>query len=923
MVDAKKIVLSRALTNSGDQAWDFVLPVALAVQMPGRLDLVAFVFFISKLGHILLMPMLGDFMDRVPRLLALKSGLGLQGSGILIQAVALINVTHEFNFSLLAIIIGALLAGSGATVTGIAVTQDLVPSLFQGNELTRVNSRMRQVDLASEVLSPVLAGLILLIHSSKVAQLGVLLVALWNFLSFFPEYFLLKMVLTKHQEKLQRIQTHNVRLNLLAKLSSGWKELLKLSIAPAVFAYAFLWMSALSPHGVLLTSFLKETWGMPELILGVFRGLGALFGLLATFIFPILVSRYGLIPTSLLSILFQAGTLIIGLVGFHIQNSWIFLSAILFSRVGLYTFSLGEQQIRQVGIPEQDRGKVNASASALNNLATLALFGLASVLGAADHFSRLVDFSVLSVVIGALIFWRLKILKSKTILFVFLVITHLNTFADQNQTFKVWSYPATFSFTHEQVRFSKSEASLGLSSFSLLRKYDSGLLLGLSSYSATLGELGGLISIGWTIGFDQKIWNRLSVKTNFYAGGGGKTSSNYSGSGLLLRASSAVHWNQSQYAIGLGYSYLNFPDGRIKGSQFYAAVDLATDFSLLENFSSPNPNESGEKLPIPMRDRMELIPSMKLYSTSNVRAVGGAKMAAHLDMLGLEFHRKLRFTNFYTLFHYYTSVAGHDGGFALGGLGLNYRFFIFPRLSLIPQLAMTFGGGSTVPSGGGLFFEPQLGLNFQFSPSIGVRSGISYTYSPSDVFDVPVVFAQGVFVLESARAVSSKNKKVELKTPELFSKSLRLSASNQHYFFSGVKRRVSGLEFVDLNLLGISFDFFFNRYFFSGIETDWVYSGDAGGYASGTLNLGAHVDVFQLFFLELKSGVGAGAGGLVPSNGGVMFHGAGGIGVNLSSDWAVGTHYGLLYFPSGPKRNYLRLTLSHSFDFPTTKLKAL
>ena len=128
--------------------------------MPGKLDLVAFVFFLSRLSHVLLLPPLGNLIDRLSRLQVFRLGLAAQFSGVLIQALSFYNLSQAGHVSLVGVVCGGVLSSLGASMTSIGVAQDLVPTLFAGEELTRINSRIRQVDLFSEVVSPVLAGLL-------------------------------------------------------------------------------------------------------------------------------------------------------------------------------------------------------------------------------------------------------------------------------------------------------------------------------------------------------------------------------------------------------------------------------------------------------------------------------------------------------------------------------------------------------------------------------------------------------------------------------------------------------------------------------------------------------------------------------------------------------------------------------------------
>ncbi|MBK8201297.1 MAG: hypothetical protein IPK68_02845 [Bdellovibrionales bacterium] len=78
---------------------------------------------------------------------------------------------------------------------------------------------------------------------------------------------------------------------MFSQIKNGWTSFFREPVSQVVLAYALLWLSVLSPHGVLLTAYLKDGWKLPELTIGIFRGLGAVFGLLATVLFPILVKN--------------------------------------------------------------------------------------------------------------------------------------------------------------------------------------------------------------------------------------------------------------------------------------------------------------------------------------------------------------------------------------------------------------------------------------------------------------------------------------------------------------------------------------------------------------------------------------------------------------------------------------------------------
>jgi solute carrier family 40 (iron-regulated transporter), member 1 len=417
---AKSILLSRFLTRSGDQAWDFALPLTLISLFPTHAGLVIAIFLASKFSTILILPRLASIVDEWPRMKTALFGTSLQSlavvavSGVVfLWAIYSHQLTEVTEFSLhvlvAALIIGSVAANLGSNIMEIAVGNDWIPDLIPPDKRTTLNSRMRQIDLFTEVASPVVAGSLLLFSSRHLPFLGFFLVSAWNAVSFVPEMFLLRNVL-KHSKKLQQKSqpVAEQRANPFQKMFAGWSQFVSHKAAPAMFAYSLLWLSALSPHGVILTTFLKDAWKMTELDLGVFRGAGAVFGLIATVIFPAFKKKFGLLDASAVFIGFQAAVLLASMPFFLSQslNGWAFLILVLFSRIGLYGFSLGELEIRQNYVLENSRGIINGVASALNNCATLCLFAFGALFPTKNGFVILTTISVVSVSLASGLFWN-------------------------------------------------------------------------------------------------------------------------------------------------------------------------------------------------------------------------------------------------------------------------------------------------------------------------------------------------------------------------------------------------------------------------------------------------------------------------------------------------------------------------------------
>lgn len=420
-----RLLLGRFLTRSGDQAWDFAVPIVLLKIMPGHLRIAAFYYLLIRVASVILLPRVASVIDTKDRLSVIRLGLFLQFMGVLLSAASIFSLwvigskdpsflDVKFLGVFLFMVFSGLIGTLGASLMDIAIANDLAPSVFSGQELSRFNSRFRQVDLVTEVGSPVIAGLLLAISGSWLPLMGFLLVVVWNLLSFFPEYGILKSVF-KDRPDLQKkfIQvSEGLSKSFTRKVVEGWREFFRQPVAPAVLAYALLWLSVLSPHGVLLTGFLQDGWRVPEWIIGLFRGSGAFFGLAATILFTYALKFMDIKKASWIFLAFQTVMVVAAYILFLVpgqfgQNG--FLVLILFSRIGLYGFSLGEIQIRQERIPADVRGEVNGFANALTGIATLALFAAGASLPTTEDFGYLVLMSVTCVFSALVVYtWWIK-----------------------------------------------------------------------------------------------------------------------------------------------------------------------------------------------------------------------------------------------------------------------------------------------------------------------------------------------------------------------------------------------------------------------------------------------------------------------------------------------------------------------------------
>ena len=245
------------------------------------------------------------------------------------------------------------------------------------------NAILRRIDLCCKILAPILVGQIMT-YISKVA--GVLFLAGWNVVSVFGEYFLLwkvfqsvsalstKVFDTRHEDNAEdgssvdlspeeprgsserldwmenedpgRDQTGTESLvpavstrsprqgprkpSLFARLKkriltfkTAWRIYFRQSVARPGLALASLYFTVIS-FGAITTGY-AYTQCLSESILSIVRGVGSLFGVFATFIFPRLRNAVGVVRCGLFSMSLQFSCLLLCVAAVFAPGSPFFL----------------------------------------------------------------------------------------------------------------------------------------------------------------------------------------------------------------------------------------------------------------------------------------------------------------------------------------------------------------------------------------------------------------------------------------------------------------------------------------------------------------------------------------------------------------------------------------------------------------------
>ncbi|KAK7109675.1 solute carrier family 40 member 1-like [Littorina saxatilis] len=102
-------------------------------------------------------------------------------------------------------------------------------------------------------------------------------------------------------------------------LYRGWRTYMRYSVALAGLALSFLYMTVLGFDNITVAY--AVTQGVSESILGILMGVSAVFGMLGTFLYPVLRRRVGLVRTGLLALSSQVACLSLCVVSVWMPGS--------------------------------------------------------------------------------------------------------------------------------------------------------------------------------------------------------------------------------------------------------------------------------------------------------------------------------------------------------------------------------------------------------------------------------------------------------------------------------------------------------------------------------------------------------------------------------------------------------------------------
>ncbi|KAI7750721.1 hypothetical protein M8C21_013023 [Ambrosia artemisiifolia] len=404
------LYIGHFLARWGARTWEFSVGLYMINVWPDSLLMAAAYGVVESATTAVFGPLVGQWIDdstypKVLRVWLLTQNLSFIVAGVTVVGLLIspdMRVTNATTFTLLVVLTN--LSGAVAVLSTLAGTilieREWVVVISEGhssNLLTKLNSMIRRIDLISTLFAPVVTGFIISFVSMIASAVGL---AIWNILSVFLQYWFLNSVYkgipalqersrkrglklkTKPNDQEQAPSTSQEETNqdhdssddvasrslvrkFVERVSESpfihaWQVYLQQDIVLAGLSLAVLYFTVLS-FGTLMTATLE--WdGIPAYIIGTGRGISAIMGISATFLYPFLETRISTVRTGLWSIWSQWTCLLICVGSIWVKNNttsaYMLMSGVAVSRIGLWVFDLSVIQQMQDQVPESDRAVV-------------------------------------------------------------------------------------------------------------------------------------------------------------------------------------------------------------------------------------------------------------------------------------------------------------------------------------------------------------------------------------------------------------------------------------------------------------------------------------------------------------------------------------------------------------------------------------
>ena len=472
----------------------------------------------------------------------------------------------------------------------------------------------------------------------------------------------------------------------------------------------------------------------------------------------------------------------------------------------------------------------------------------------------------------------------------------------------------TLRFSFEEIDMPAVGEYMGLYSIGAYDRLNSWLYGGITLYGAATGRRGGFFTGGYTLGIERQLIDNWILDAGYYvgAGGGGAAAQ---GGGLMVRPHIGLKYDFSWSSLGLNYSYVDFPNGKISSDAIALSLDIPFSAPILywENDGLTAADYFGSDLSNVSNHRSHIAARVRSYSpASGSKTTTGGSINNSLGLVGVEYSYFLD-KNWFTTFETAGAVSGGVGGYAELLAGIGYRFTLTKddRLAMLPALTIGGAGGGSVETGGGFVARANLGLEYRFSPDLSLIMDGGYLTAPNGNFDTPYFGFNLAYLMQN---FAKDQKGVPLSETDLIqTNKWRFRPSHQWYFDA---QRKDGPQRA-MQLLGGKLDWMGGDWWYLTGQGLSAYGGGAGGYSEGHWGVGVLGPSWKNWQLYAEMLIGAGGGGGVDSGSALLYKPSVGLEYNLNKDFSFQTGIGKVISKEGNlDANTLDISLVWRFGTP-------
>lgn len=472
------------------------------------------------------------------------------------------------------------------------------------------------------------------------------------------------------------------------------------------------------------------------------------------------------------------------------------------------------------------------------------------------------------------------------------------------------SKPALLRMSYEALDIGPSE-TMGLAGVHYLVNVHPDWYVGASGFGALAGERGGFFTGGFTVGTGKRFASKWLLDVGLFVGGGGGGAAPQGG-GLMLRPHVGVSRDVAGTMLGVGVSYVEFPDGGIDSTQLNFTLGIPFDVYYGRAGDTGKIVHPRDLAGLKLKHSEWLATYGEYRPPDKARTTEGDAMTAMLRRIGFEYRRHFDDRRYF-LVETAGAMGGASDGYAELLAGAGYRIPLpGRRLHLTASLAAGGAGGGRVDTGGGAVGKARVGLDYVVTPALklGLEGGrlVSAGSFDASFYSLSLGYRLGDLGTSTHGQDARSLEGVRLAKWRF--------AAVQHTSLDATRK--PGYK-QDLSLVGLKFEkFLTDSVYFTG-QAHGAYTGDAGGYAVGLIGAGREIPLRQDGRLSFNAEVtvGAAGGGGVDVGGGAIIQPLLGVAWRFDRQFAARLEAGkVIAFEGKLDSNLIGIGLTYDFSRP-------